>query len=817
MPEAPVGKGSAWTWLRYCVPALLALCTAAAPRAAHAQFRAGDRILEPVDASRWSVMRGHLRPVARAQFDRGELDPATRLGRVTMFFSRTVGQEADLLALLDQQQDRASANYHRWLSPEEFADRFGLTQGDLDKIVAWLQAQGLTVEQVSRSRTWVAFSGSARQVETALRTDLRRYAVRGETHFAASREPSLPSAFGSVVLGFRGLDDFRLKPRGRKLQSRLTSEISDRHFLAPGDLATIYNLAPLYSAGIDGTNQKIVVVGQTAINISDVRTFRSLSGLPANDPQLILVPGSADPGLVDIDIDEANLDLDWVGAVAPKATILYVYADPVNGNGVLDALTHAISQNLAPVVSMSYGLCESETDGFTQSDANMFASIAQQANSQGITIVAPTGDSGAADCDFSSNGVAELGLAVDLPGALPYVTSVGGTRFSGDASDPPTPSGYWGPATSNPSTALSYIPETSWNDTDASGLAATGGGSSIYFPKPSWQAGSGVPNDGARDVPDVSFNASANHDGYLVCSRDIPTNSPTCVVGFRDAPPSPPPGGSFTVFGGTSAGVPVFAGIVALLNQQANSPQGQGNINYILYPLATSFPAAFHDVTSGNNLVPCKTASPDCPTTGPNSGFLGFSAGPGYDLVTGLGSLDAYSLVTAWTSVSSTDASKGSSAPDFQLALSPPKLTISRGGSATATLTLTNINGFSGSIGVSCVAAQPLSCSVSNQSGNSRTITVSAASSGVAAPLRPNWPPMMLVLSLVAAAGLWAAASIKNGRIRWAPGLALACALIACKGGSDTNNSNNAPAGSVTVQGTSGGISHTANLSITLN
>ena len=90
MPEAPVGKGSAWTWLRYCVPALLALCTAAAPRAAHAQFRAGDRILEPVDASRWSVMRGHLRPVARAQFDRGELDPATRLGRVTMFFSRTV-------------------------------------------------------------------------------------------------------------------------------------------------------------------------------------------------------------------------------------------------------------------------------------------------------------------------------------------------------------------------------------------------------------------------------------------------------------------------------------------------------------------------------------------------------------------------------------------------------------------------------------------------------------------------------------------------------------------------------------------------------
>ena len=259
--------------------------------------------------------------------------------------------------------------------------------------------------------------------------------------------------------------------------------------------------------------------------------------------------------------------MEWAGAVARNATILYVYSE-----NVLDAFTYIIDQNLAPVLSISYGLCEGGTDGFTQSDANILASIAQQGNAKGITIVAPTGDSGAADCDFEHQRRGTR-FGRRPSGRSPYVTSVGGTRFSGDASDPPTPSGYWGPATSNPSTALSYIPETSWNDTDASGLAATGGGSSIYFAKPSWQAGSGVPNDGARDVPDVSFNASANHDGYLVCSRDIPTNSPTCVVGFRDAPPSPPPGGSFTVFGGTSAGVPVFAGIVALLNQVSGQPR----------------------------------------------------------------------------------------------------------------------------------------------------------------------------------------------------------------------------------------------------
>jgi hypothetical protein len=290
------------------------------------------------------------------------------------------------------------------------------------------------------------------------------------------------------------------------------------------------------------------------------------------------------------------------------------------------------------------------------------------------------------------------------------------------------------------------------------------------------------------------------------------------VNGYRKA------NDDLTVFGGTSAGVPVFAGIVALLNQQTNSPRGQGNINYILYPLATSFPAAFHDITSGDNIVPCRTtpppASPDCPTTGPSAGFLGHSAGPGYDLVTGLGSLDAHSLVTAWTSVSSTDASKGSSAPDFQLVLSPPKLTVTQGGSATAMLTLTSINGFAGAINVSCTAAQPLSCSVSSQSGNSRIITVSAASSGVTAPLGSGWPLTMLVLSLMLAVVLWTAVTARKARLRWAYGLALACVLIACKGGGDSSDPDDmavSPPGSVTVQGTSGSISHSVKLTVTLN
>ena len=832
----PATKSSSSGLLRYLSVALftVCLCASAGSSSAFAQLRVRDRILEPIDSTRFSVIRGNLHPSAKAEFDRGEVGPATRLGRVTMFFSRTREQEADLQTLLAELQDRSSVNYHRWLSPEEFAGRFGLSQSDVDKIVSWLQSQELTVEQVSRSRTWVGFSGTAQQVEAALRTDLRRYTVRGETHFAMSREPSVPSAFAGVVMGFRGLHDFRLKPRGiRKVSPapRFTSSVSGNHFLAPDDLATIYNLKPLYGSSINGSGQKIAVVGRSAINVNDVRTFRSLSGLPANDPQVILVPQSvtsdADPGMVEGDIDEANLDVEWAGAVARNATILYVYSQDV-----LHAFTYVIDQNLAPVLSISYGICEQDVDS---AGVAFFESFGQEANAKGITIVGPSGDSGAADCD---DGVtAEQGLAVDLPSALPYVTSVGGTRFSADAMDPPIPSGYWGPSTSNPNTALSYIPETAWNDTDSAGLAASGGGSSIYFPKPSWQTGVGVPKDGARDVPDISFNASADHDGYLVCSRDVSTDSPTCVVGFRKAA-----NGDLTVFGGTSAGVPVFAGIVALLNQVANAPQGQGNVNPRLYALAAASPASFHDITTGDNKVPYRPSTlADCVPA--STVLLGYGATAGYDLATGLGTINAHSLVTSWTSVSA-PAPGADTSPDFQLSLSVQTLTVQRGACGTAQVTLTRPNGFAGTPAFSCSVAPALAgvtCSVSP-----------VASAGVFAPQRipalPWWPLGVVV----AAVCFWSRVS---RRLRFSPrgecsastpcnrtpGLALACLLvmaIGCRGGGNGSGDDldgggiptseyvftvDAPAssspgsGTVTVTGMLGGIIRTAQLSVTVN
>jgi subtilase family serine protease len=349
---------------------------------------------------------------------------------------------------------------------------------------------------------------------------------------------------------------------------------------------------------------------------------------------VVLVPGVSDPGVVSADVNEASLDVEWSGAVAKNATIIFVNG---GSNGVYNnALPYAIDQNLAPVISLSYGNCEAN---WSSSSLQQFSVLAQQANTQGITILAASGDSGPADCDYSNSTTVVLtsathGYAVDFPASLPYVTAMGGTEFNEGAET------YWLPApgtTDVSPSALSYIPEMVWNDTSTTnGLRAGGGGVSMVFAKPSWQVGI-TPNDGFRDVPDLSLNASPYHDAYLVCVQG------SCANGYRLPANDPSYPNGLTVAGGTSAGAPTTAGIVALINQQMNTPKGQGNINPILYSLTTTSPAAFHDIITGNNLVPCTAGSTDCPP----GGQIGYTATIGYDLASGLGSYNAFNLVTA--------------------------------------------------------------------------------------------------------------------------------------------------------------------------
>ncbi len=581
-------------------------------------FAQDDR-LEPINARQRVVLKGSIRPQAQPLNDQGPLAADAQVNGIILMLKPSVEQQAALERLLTDQQDVSSPDYQHWLTPMQYADRFGLSNSDMGRITAWLKDQGLSIGHVAQGRNWVLLSGTARQVQATFGSEIHRYLVGGELHYANSTEPSIPAVLAPLVQTIMGLDDFHMKPALRRLRPVVQVPKPDEtfngtHYLAPGDIGVIYDVSPLYAKSITGSGQKIAVMGQTNVDLTDIETFRSDFGLPVNNPQMILVPGSANPGIT-ADQAEADLDLEWSGAIAPNASILFVYS-----TDVVNSTMYAIDQALAPVISYSYGGCEQEVSGTSASAANAFRSLAQQANSQGMTWLASSGDQGAAACD-SGKIPANKGLAVNLPASVPEVTGVGGTEFSEGSGK------YWNSTNSaNGTSALSYIPEMAWNDTLTTGsLSATGGGMSIFFSKPAWQTGPGVVPDNVRDVPDISFAAASQHDPYIVFT-----------------------GGSIGYFGGTSVATPVFAGVLALLNQYIVSNGGKaglGNINPILYNLAQNTPGIFHDITVGTNDVPCQTGTVDC-----TGGFMGYATTVGYDLPSGLGSADAYNLVTEWTS-----------------------------------------------------------------------------------------------------------------------------------------------------------------------
>ncbi|MGA3042169.1 MAG: protease pro-enzyme activation domain-containing protein [Bryobacteraceae bacterium] len=648
---------------------------------------AADRITATIDNSRRATLTGHVSPRIASGVDQGRVGPSMQLPYVTLVLKPSASQETDLERLLAQQQDRSSPNYHVWLTPEQYADRFGLSQADIDKIVGWLGQYGLSVKSVARGRNSIAFGGTAGQVGNAFGVEIHRFQVGGALHYANSADPTIPAAFQDVVLALRGLHDFRWKPKLRPA-AHPRDTMGGTHELAPDDIATIYDITPLYNNGIDGSGQSLVIVGQTDIYMTDIEYYRNYFNLPVNDPSTLLVPGTQDPGLQieSGDLAEADLDLELSGSVARKANIQFVYSEYVQ-----DALQYAVDEDLAPVISTSYGDCEADTGSPLSLQLQQ---VAMQANSQGQTIFAAAGDYGTTDCFGDGDGAAiDNSRAVDLPASIPQVTGVGGTEFSDLSGN------YWNSTnTSNHASARSYIPEVVWNDSTAEGEpAAGGGGVSIFFTKPTWQTGTGVPNDGFRDVPDVSLSASNYHDVY-----DIYTDQ------------------TFAGYGGTSAGGPQFAGIAALLSQYlvSNSYQSNphlGNINQTLYELGP-VGGVFHDITLGNNtVVPCYM-----PCSTPET--VGYSAGTGYDQVTGWGTPDVYNLVTAWH----THALSGPQTVTMGLTANPSSVAFTGGAStAVLTATVTSTNGATptGTITFS-VGGSPLGTATLSGSGASASATL---------------------------------------------------------------------------------------------
>ena len=549
---------------------------------------------------------------ARRATDMGAAPANRMLTSVTLRFNMTAAQQAALSQLLLDQQNPNSPQYHQWLTPAQFGAQFGLSSSDIAQVSAWLTAQGLTISGTSPSNNFVTVSGTVAQVQQAFGTSIHSLMANGQQHIANLTDPALPAAIAGVVSTITGLNDFHPKARIRPntVKPDFTSSQTGNHYVAPGDFYTIYDVNPLLNSGINGSGIKIAVMGQVDISTADITAFRTASGLSANLPTVQLF--GTDPGtptgaclsntppsncvVTGSDLSEAQIDTEWAGAIAPAASVIFV-----NSTDVIDiSLMNAITSNVAPIISISYGACEDPTgvNGFSNTGAAPTTAsldlLFQQANAQGQTIVSASGDAGATDCDGDAgNYPAQLGLSVDFPASSPHVTGVGGTMFNDGTTTGAT--SYW--AASNGAyngSALSYIPELPWNETSASnGLGAGGGGASIFFTKPSWQSGTGVPADGHRDVPDVSFNAASIHEGYLYCV------SGSCVTGFRYTD------GTLTEAGGTSFGAPTFSGVLALLEQKTGSRFG--NINPNLYALANStyYNNAFHDITSGNNNSPC--------------------------------------------------------------------------------------------------------------------------------------------------------------------------------------------------------------------
>lgn len=601
-----------------------------------------DRITRFIDDERTIVLRGNRHPAATAANDAGIVSADYRMERMILTLKPDATQQAVLESLITAQHDPASPYYHQWLTPEEYGQRFGASENDLQQIVNWLRTHGMDSVEIGANRSSIVFGGAAVQVETTFHTRIHAYRVGGELHHANVSDPEIPDALAGVVAGVVSLHDFRSEAMHTMIKTPVTEfSAGNTHYMSPGDFATIYNVTPLYQQGIDGSGQSIAIVGRSNINIADVRKFRATFGLPVNDPQIIV--NGKNPGVLKGgEESEAALDVEWSGAVAKKAAIKFVVSASTNSSdGAYLSAQYIVNHNLAPVMSMSFGLCEAALGASGNSFMN---NLWRQAASQGISVFVSSGDSGAAGCDLSSSTRATAGRGVNGFCSSPYSVCVGGTQFSDS-----NYSQYW--AASNTGTmgsAMSYIPEAVWNESGGSGLWAGGGGASAVYPKPAWQNGAGVPADTKRDVPDVSL-AAAVHDGYLIFMN---SNNLVC--------------------GGTSASTPSFAGLMALVVQSRGARQG--NASPPLYSLANNQryggAVVFHDVKAGNNSVP---------------GVTGYTAVAGYDLATGLGSVDANALVSHWRDAAGATA--------FHLSLSSTAVSIVRGGASAKVTARVSLSG----------------------------------------------------------------------------------------------------------------------------
>ena len=639
--------------------------------------------------------------------DRGSLSTGHVFSHVLLGMKRPASSQAALDLLVAEQQDKTSPQYHRWLRAADLR-QFGPAQADIDKVTAWLRSEGLSVNSVSPSGMTIDFSGSVGTLSSAFHTAIHAYDLNGASHVANAAPLSIPAALAPAVDGVTVANFFPHPQLVPKTNFTVPTGPGNLPFfaVAPGDFYTIYNLDPIYAGtaglprAIDGTGVTIAVIEQTNILASDWNRFRSAFGVGVGQGTFSTIHpgGCTNPGRT-ADETEAAIDAEWAGATAYQSYIVNASCAATETTfGVMTSLSNLVenADTDASIYSISYGGCEQE-DGLAFLD--MWSNLVEEGAAKGVSIVISSGDSGAS-CD--RNVVDQNGLGVNGLAANPYATSVGGTDFLDTATS--KTSVYWSAKNFNGVfSALSYIPEIPWNNSCASSIIAASagaasasaycnsgntpgvqngvggtGGASLLYQKPSWQSVSlkGMPNDRARDQPDVSFFAANGYwdHAYLICMSDASEGGSPCV--YTGTGPSGEPNAFNQAFGGTSVAAPAFAGMLALETELTGARLG--NVNPRLYELASlqfsnpvlinscsstkgrliSKACIFNNITDGDNSQPCVAGSPDCHVAKKSDSYGVLSTGngtsttpayqahTGYSLATGLGSINATNLLT---------------------------------------------------------------------------------------------------------------------------------------------------------------------------
>ena len=629
--------------------ACLALSTFVLAVSAHAMptGHPSQTIHENIDEADRIALAGNTRPEVKQVNDRGVVAETMAMPHLLLQLKRSPEREAALATYIDHLHDRSSSDFHQWLTPAQFADSFGVAPEDVAIVTNWLRAKGFTINGVTPTGLQIDFGGTAGQVRSAFGTEIHHLSVDGVDHIANVSDPKIPRALLPAVTGIVSLHDFRPKPhkiaRGPSAKYTYTLNDSTYHLVSAPDLATIYNLTPLFNAGYSGKGQSIMVVEDTYLySTTDWTLFRKTFGLTRPYPYGTLTQVSptgaiacANPGFQSKsnepgygDDGEAAIDVEWATAAAPNAAIILAACTDTSAFGGLIALENTLNgpaASLPSVVSISYG----EAEAVNGATANLaYYNAYQQAVAEGVSIFVSSGDELAASADNgneSTHGISVSGFA-----STPYNVAVGGTDF-GYTADGVDPSVYWAPTNGATfGSALSYIQEVPWNDscagseiaaflgttpaglcnnsavTSASGslhflLNASGGsggpsgcatgtastrsvvsGTCAGYAKPQWQAGIfGNPADGVRDIPDVAlFAANGLWDAYYaVC-----WSNPDANVGGGFTCTGAP--STWAGFGGTSVSAPIMAAIQALVNEKTGSRWG--NPNTVYYQLANA-------------------------------------------------------------------------------------------------------------------------------------------------------------------------------------------------------------------------------------